>query len=196
MEKKIVIFALSLAMFVLTIDTTIMNVSISTLISDFDTTVTVVQSAITFYALVMASFMITGGKIGDIIGRRKAFRIGMVIYGTGSFLTAISPNVAILFLGWSVLEGLGATLVMPATQTLVTSNYKGTDRAIAYGILGGIAASGVALGPIIGGWLTTTYTWRLAFAGEVIVVIMVLWFSRYILDAPLEEAGKPPNSTL
>jgi MFS family permease len=192
LEKKTVIFALSLAMFVLTIDTTIMNVSISTLISDFDTTVTVVQSAITFYALVMASFMITGGKIGDIIGRRKAFRIGMVIYGTGSFLTAISPNVAILFLGWSVLEGLGATLVMPATQTLVTSNYKGTDRAIAYGILGGIAASGVALGPIIGGWLTTTYTWRLAFAGEVIVVIMVLWFSRYILDAPLE-AGKPPQ---
>lgn len=116
MEKKIVIFALALAMFVLVIDTTIMNVSISTLISDFDTNVTVVQGAITFYALVMASMMITGGKIGDIIGRRKAFRIGMIIYGTGSFLTAISPNILVLFLGWSVLEGLGATLVMPATQ--------------------------------------------------------------------------------
>ncbi|MGB9927614.1 MAG: MFS transporter [Methanosarcina sp.] len=191
MENKIVIFALSLAMFVLVIDTTIMNVSISTLIKDFNTNVTVVQGAITLYALVMASMMITGGKIGDIIGRKKAFRIGMVIYGTGSFLTAVSPNIFVLFLGWSVLEGLGATLVMPATQTLVTSNYKGTDRAIAYGILGGIAASGVALGPIIGGWLTTAYSWRYAFAGEVIVVLVVLWISRYILDAPIEPGKRP-----
>jgi MFS family permease len=147
-EKKIVLLALSLAMFVLVIDTTIMNVSISTLIKDFNTDVTTVQSAITLYALVMASLMITGGKIGDIIGRKKAFRLGLVIYGVGSFLTAVSPSMFVLFLGWSILEGLGATLVMPSIQTLVTSNYSGTDRAFAYGILGGIAASAIALGPI------------------------------------------------
>lgn len=178
-------------MFVLVIDTTIMNVSISTLIEDFDTNVTTVQAAITLYALVMASFMITGGKVGDIIGRKKAFRIGLVVYGTGSLLTSISPTMAVLFLGWSILEGFGATLVMPAIQTLVTSNYSGKDRAFAYGIIGGIVAGAIALGPIIGGWLTTWYTWRLAFAGEVVIVLIVLFLSRNILDAPLETEERP-----
>jgi Arabinose efflux permease len=180
-----------LAMFVLVIDTTIMNVSISTLIVDFNTNVATVQAAITLYSLVMASFMITGGKVGDIIGRKKAFRIGLIIYGTGSFLTAISPTMAVLFIGWSILEGFGATLVMPAIQTLVTSNYSGKDRALAYGILGGIVASAIALGPIIGGWLTTEYTWRLAFGGEVVIVLILLFLSRYILDASLETKEKP-----
>jgi MFS family permease len=178
-------------MFILVIDTTIMNVSISALIEEFNTDVATVQAAITLYALVMASFMITGGKIGDIIGRKKAFRIGLVIYGTGSFLTAVSPTMALLFIGWSILEGFGATLVMPAIQTLVTSNYSGKDRALAYGIIGGIVAGAIALGPIIGGWLTTWYTWRLAFAGEVVIVIIVLILSRYILDAPLETEERP-----
>ncbi len=190
-EKKIVITALVLAMFVLVIDTTIMNVSISTLIKDFHTNVATVQGAITLYALVMASFMITGGKIGDIIGRKRAFRAGLIVYGIGSFLTAISPTMDVLFIGWSILEGIGATLVMPAIQTLVTSNYSGKDRALAYGILGGIVASAIALGPIIGGWLTTKYTWRLAFGGEVVIVLIVLLLSRYILDAPLETEEKP-----
>lgn len=178
-------------MFVLVIDTTIMNVSISTLIKDFDTNVATVQAAITLYSLVMASLMITGGKLGDIIGRKRALRTGLIIYGTGSFLTAISPTMAVLFIGWSILEGLGATLVMPAIQTLVTSNYSGKDRALAYGILGGIVASAIALGPIIGGWLTTEYTWRLAFGGEVVIVLIILLLSRYILDAPLETEEKP-----
>jgi len=178
-------------MFVLVIDTTIMNVSISTLIKDSDTDLATVQAAITLYALLMASFMITGGKIRDIIGRKKAFRIGLIVYGTGSFLTAISPTMAVLFVGWSILEGLGATLVMPPIQTLVTSNYSGKDRALAYGIIGGIVAGAIALGPIIGGWLTTEYTWRLAFAGEVVVVLIVLFLSRYIQDAPLETEEKP-----
>ena len=190
-ERKTVLAALVLAMFVLVIDTTIMNVSISTLIKDFDTDLATVQAAITLYALLMASFMITGGKIGDIIGRKKAFRIGLIVYGTGSFLTAISPTMTVLFVGWSILEGLGATLVMPAIQTLVTSNYSGKDRALAYGIIGGIVAGAIALGPIIGGWLTTEYTWRLAFAGEVVVVLIVLFLSRYIQDAPLETEEKP-----
>lgn len=178
-------------MFVLIIDTTIMNVSISTLIKDFNTNVATVQAAITLYSLVMASLMITGGKLGDIIGRKRAFRTGLIIYGSGSFLTAISPTMAVLFIGWSILEGLGATLVMPAIQTLVTSNYSGKDRALAYGILGGIVASAIALGPIIGGWLTTEYTWRFAFGGEVVIVVIVLLLSRYILDAPLETEEKP-----
>lgn len=191
MSKWTVLVALSLAMFILVIDTTIMNVSISTLIDDFDTTVTIVQGVITMYALVMAAFMITGGKLGDIWGRLLTFRRGLVVYGTGSLITALSPTIGVLFIGWSILEGLGAVLVMPALQTLVTSNYEGADRALAYGLIGGVVASGLALGPIIGGWLTTAYTWRLAFAAEVVIVLIVLWLSRQIRDAPVEPSERP-----
>jgi MFS family permease len=191
MSKWTVLIALSLAMFILVIDTTIMNVSISTLIADFDTTVTTVQGVITMYALVMAAFMITGGKLGDIWGRLRTFRRGLVVYGIGSLITALSPTIGVLFFGWSILEGLGAVLVMPALQTLVTSNYDGADRALAYGVIGGVVASGLALGPIIGGWLTTAYTWRLAFAAEVIIVILVLGLSRQIQDAPLASGERP-----
>lgn len=191
MAKWTVLVALSLAMFILVIDTTIMNVSISALIADFDTDVTTVQAVITMYALVMAAFMITGGKVGDLWGRLSTFRRGLVVYGTGSLITALSPTIGVLFFGWSVLEGLGAVLVMPALQTLVTSNYRGADRALAYGMIGGVVASGLALGPIIGGFLTTAYTWRLAFAGEVVIVIAVLWLSRQILDAPVAPGERP-----
>jgi MFS family permease len=191
MSKWTVLVALSLAMFILVIDTTIMNVSVARLIEDFDTTVTTVQGVITMYALVMAAFMITGGKLGDLWGRLSTFRRGLVVYGTGSLITALSPTIGVLFLGWSVLEGLGAVLVMPALQTLVTSNYQGADRALAYGMIGGVVASGLALGPIIGGFLTTAYTWRLAFAGEVVIVIAVLWLSRQIHDAPLAPGERP-----
>ncbi len=186
MARGTVLPALALAMFVIVIDTTIMNVSISNLIVDLHTNVVGVQFAITLYTLVMATMMITGGKIGDIRGRRRTFRLGLIVFAAGALLTAVAPNLGVLILGWSVIEGLGATLVMPALQTLIQSNFEGRERARAYGTIGGIAAVGVALGPIIGGWLTTTYTWRLAFAGEVVIVLLVLLLSRAITDAPAE----------
>lgn len=186
MKRGTVLPALALAMFVIVIDTTIMNVSISNLIVDLHTNVVGIQFAITLYTLVMATMMITGGKIGDIRGRRRTFRLGLFVFAAGALVTAVAPNLGVLILGWSVLEGLGATLVMPALQTLIQSNFEGQGRARAYGTIGGIAAVGVALGPIVGGWLTTTYTWRLAFAGEAVVVLLVLLLSRAITDAPME----------
>ena len=110
MKKWLPLFALAGAQFIMVLDQSVMNVSISQLVEDFDTTVTTIQSVITLYCLVMAMFMLTGGKIGDIIGRRRAFVIGLVVYGCGSALTAVAPTVAVLTLGWSVLEGLGAAL--------------------------------------------------------------------------------------
>jgi len=178
-------------MFVLVIDTTIMNVSITALIDDLNCEVTEVQAAITLYALVMATMMITGGKIGDIWGRKVAFRRGLVVYGTGSLITALSPTIGVLYFGWSFLEGLGAALVLPALQTLVRSNFEGEDRVLVYGLLGGVSASAIALGPIIGGWMTTEYTWRLAFASEVIIVLIVLLLSKSIIDAVVKPEEKP-----
>ena len=113
------------------------------LVEDFDTTVTTIQGVITLYSLVMAMFMLIGAKIGDIIGRRRAFVIGLVIYAVGSGLTAVSWSVASLTLGWSILEGLGAALVLPALAALIAGNYEGKDRITAYAIIGGIAGAGV-----------------------------------------------------
>ena len=147
--------ALATAQFVMVLDQSVMNVSISALVDDFDTTVTTIQAVITLYCLVMAMFMLTGGKIGDIIGRRRAFVVGLVIYGCGSALTAVAQTVAILTLGWSILEGLGAALVLPAMAALIAGNFEGAERKIAYAVIGGVAGAGIAIGPILGGWATT-----------------------------------------
>ena len=143
---------------------------------------------IALYALVMAGLMLTGGKLGDIWGRRRAFAIGLVIYGTGSALTAASWSVPALMLGWSILEGIGAALVLPALVALVAGSYKGGDRALAYGVLGGVAGAGIAVGPILGGWVTTDFTWRLVFVGEVVVALGIL-----LGDAADPRAGARPG---
>jgi MFS family permease len=183
-RKWLPILVLAAAQFVMVLDTTVMNVAISDVVADLDTTVSQVQLAITLYTLVMAGLMLTGGKLGDILGRRRAFAIGMVIYAAGSTTTALSPNVTVLILGWSGLEGIGAALVIPAIASLTARNYSGADRAIAYGVIGGIAAAGVAAGPLIGGWVTETFTWRYVFAGEVVIIVAILLSLGLIKDAP------------
>ena len=175
--------ALATAQFVMVLDQSVMNVSISTLVKDFDTTVTTIQAVITFYCLVMAMFMLTGAKVGDIIGRRRAFFIGLVIYGCGSALTAVSQSVAVLTLGWSVLEGIGAAMVLPALAALIAGNFAGRERKIAYAVIGGVAGAGIAVGPILGGWFTTELTWRLVFLGEVLLVLFILAMTPRVADA-------------
>ena len=171
MTKWRVLAVLAAAQFLMVLDQAVMNVAISQLVDDFDTTVTTIQAVIALYALVMAGLMLTGGKLGDLSGRRRAFAIGLCIYASGSALTAASWSVPSLMLGWSILEGIGAALVLPALVALVAGNYKGSDRAIAYGVLGGVAGAGIAVGPILGGWVTTELSWRVVFVGEVVVAI-------------------------
>ena len=175
--------ALATAQFVMVLDQSVMNVSISTLVDDFDTTVTTIQAVITLYCLVMAMLILTGAKIGDIIGRRRAFSIGLVIYGLGSALTAVAPTVQILTLGWSILEGIGAALVLPALAALIAGNYEGSSRKIAYAVIGGVAGAGIAVGPILGGWATTELSWRVVFVGEVVLVLFILGMTRLVNDS-------------
>jgi EmrB/QacA subfamily drug resistance transporter len=182
-----VLGVLSAAQFLMVLDQSVMNVSISQLVADFDTTVTTIQAVITLYSLVMAALMITGGKLGDLWGRRRTFIVGLVIYACGSLLTALSWSVPTLALGWSVLEGVGAAMVLPALVALTAGNYTGKARATAYGVLGGVAGAGIAVGPILGGWVTTNLTWRLVFAGEVVIVIAILLSMRLIREAEAEE---------
>ncbi|MCO5316950.1 MAG: MFS transporter [Microthrixaceae bacterium] len=182
--------ALGLAQFVMVLDQAVMNVSISQLVEDFDTTVSTIQGVITFYSLVMAMLMLTGGKVGDIIGRRRAFVVGLVIYGCGSALTAVAGSVAVLTIGWSVLEGIGAALVLPALAALIAGNYEGKQRGVAYAIIGGVAGAGIAVGPIVGGWATTELTWRVVFVGEVVLVLTILALTAKVGDA-IREGAKP-----
>ena len=163
MNRRLPLVALAGAQFIMVLDQSVMNVSISQLVAEFDTTVTVIQAVITLYCLVMAMLMLTGGKIGDIIGRRRAFVIGLVIYACGSGLTAVSQTVAQLTLGWSILEGIGAALVLPAMAALIAGNFEGRERKAAYAVIGGVAGAGIAIGPILGGWATT----ELSMAGRV-----------------------------
>ncbi len=183
-SKNVVLAILSAAMFIYVIDTTIMNVSISALVEDLGTTVGQVQAAITLYTLTMAAFMLTGGKLGDIWGSKRAFRIGLVIYGIGTTVTALAPTIGFVMVGWSILEGLGSALIVPAINTLVRANFTGIKRASAYGTLFGVAAAGAAFGPLIGGWLTANLSWRYAFAGEAVIVVLVLLTSGLLIDAP------------
>jgi MFS family permease len=185
MRNRTTILILGAAQFIMVLDTTVMNVSISQVVSDLDTTVSAVQLAITAYALVMAAFMLTGAKLGDMYGRRRIFSIGLGVYGAGSLITALSPNIGVLLLGWSGVEGLGACLVIPAIAALTAANYTGKERALAFAMLGGIAGAGVAAGPLIGGFVTSALSWRVVFASETVVVVGVLLFGvRRIKDSP------------
>ena len=183
MKRRWPLVALAGAQFIMVLDQSVMNVSISQLVADFDTTVTTIQAVITLYCLVMAMLMLTGGKIGDIIGRRRAFVIGLVIYACGSALTAVSQTVAQLALGWSILEGIGAALVLPAMAALIAGNFEGKERKVAYAVIGGVAGAGIAIGPIVGGWATTMLSWRAVFLGEVVIVLGILVMVRFVADA-------------
>jgi EmrB/QacA subfamily drug resistance transporter len=187
---SMVLLTLASAQFLMTLDTSVMNVSIATVAKDVGTTVTGIQGAITAYTLVMASLMITGAKIGAMIGRKRAFAIGCVIYGCGSFTTSIAPNLPVLLFGWSFLEGVGAALILPAIVALVAGNFPTERRPAAYGLVAAAGAIAVALGPLIGGLFTTYFSWRWVFAGEVLIVIGILILARRIADAPPEKRPK------
>ncbi|HET6713533.1 MAG TPA: MFS transporter [Actinomycetota bacterium] len=188
-----VLLTLCAGQFLMALDSSVMNVSIATVADDLDTTVTGIQTAIVLYTLVMAMLMVTGGKIGSIIGRRRAFTIGLVIYCSGSLTTAFSPNLGVLLLGWSLLEGIGAALIMPAIVALVAGNFPADGRPRAYGLIGAAGAIAIAVGPLIGGLATTYASWRWVFVGEVVVGAGIFLFSRRIAAEPVEN---PPHLDL
>jgi EmrB/QacA subfamily drug resistance transporter len=184
------IVILGAAQFVMVLDSSVMNVSISQIVADLGTTIQGVQLAITAYTLVMAALMLAGAKLGDILGRDRAFALGLAIYGLGSLTTSLSPNLTVLLIGWSLIEGIGAALVVPAIVSLVASTYTGRQRALGFAIVGAVAGAAIAAGPLIGGWVTTELSWRYVFAGETVVVAAILLVRRR-LGAPVRPAHRP-----
>nr|WP_243687192.1 MFS transporter [Methanobacterium formicicum] len=151
-----VVLIACMAIFIIVLDSSAMNVAISTLVVELNTTVSIIQGIIAIYALIIASFMLLGSKIQDILGRKKTFLMGLIIYACGTITATMSINAGMLLLGWAILEGVGAAMILPATTTIVGSSYKGKDRVTAFGIWGGIAAVGAAVGPIVGGFSLPT----------------------------------------
>ena len=186
----IVLMTLVAGQFVMALDTTVMNTAIATVAKDVGTTVTGIQTAITLYTLVMASLMITGGKVGQLIGRKGRLRSGAIIDACGSLTTALLQNLTVLMIGWSGLEGLGVVLIMPAIVALVASNFGKPDRPRAYGLVAAAGAIAAALGPLVGGLFTTYASWRWVFAGEVVIVLVILVLTRRMKDTPAEEGAR------
>ena len=177
-----VLFVVSLSLFIIGLDSTFMNVAMMYLVKDLHTTLGNVQSIIAVYTLVMGCFVLFGAKMQDVIGRKRTFLTGAIIYGIGTVIAATSLNSSMLLLGWSIIEGFGAALMLPATSAIITSTYSGPRRTFALGFTATVFTVSVAIGPLLGGFLTTFYSWRWGFGLETIVVLAILLLSRHLLN--------------
>src|SRR5215213_9879781 len=175
---------LAMAMFVFVIDTSLMNVSISAVVDDLDTTVRGVQSAVTLEALVSAAFILIGSKVGDLFGRKRAYMTGLILYALGALAMLFAQGLAAIIVFWAVIGGLGASLYLPAMQSLIHGNFEGKMRAKVYALIGASAAIAAAIGPLLGGFLTTLLSWRVGFLLEAVIIAGVLSGSGLIRDVP------------
>jgi EmrB/QacA subfamily drug resistance transporter len=175
---------LAMAMFVLVVDTSLMNVSISAVVHDLDTTASGVQSAIALEALVSAAFILIGSKIADLIGRKRAYILGLLGYAVGALSMTLAQSLLPIIIFWAVIGGLGASLLLPSMQSLIHGNFSGPMQRKAYALVGAAAAIAAAVGPLLGGFVTTYLSWRVAFFGEVVIIAIVLAGSRLVRDVP------------
>ena len=173
---------LSLALAIILIDSTLLNVALKTLIVDLHTTLQKLQWVISAYSLILAAMTVTGGRMGDLFGRKRMFIAGAITFVAGAVVASMAHSFGVLLLGESIIEGIGAALMMPATASLLVACYKGHDRALAFGIWGAVAAAATAIGPIVGGFLTTHYSWRWGFRINVVVVAILLAGSPFVKD--------------
>jgi MFS family permease len=172
---------IAMVMFIIALDTTMLNVAIPNIVEDLGTTTSAVQSAVALYSLVMAALMVGAGRLGDILGSKKLYFMALAVFGVGTLTATFAPNVAVLIVGWSVLEGVGAAALIPLSVAMISLNYQGPRRVAAFGIVGGFQAVAAATGPIVGGFLATNLSWRVAFGFEAVVVLVVAALMRYVV---------------
>jgi EmrB/QacA subfamily drug resistance transporter len=175
---------LAAAMFVLVVDTSLMNVSISAVVRDLGTTVSGVQSAIALEALVSAAFILIGGKVGDLIGRKRAYVLGLLGYAVGALAMALAQSLTAVIIFWAVVGGIGASLLLPAMQSLIHGNFEGAAQKQVYALVGAAAAIAAAVGPLLGGFITTYLSWRVGFLLEVVIIAVVLSCIKLVRDVP------------
>jgi EmrB/QacA subfamily drug resistance transporter len=174
---------LTLALAIIIIDTTLINVSLRTIVVDLHTTVHSLQWVITGYALTLSAFTIAGGRLGDLFGRKRMFMLGAVTFACGSLTAATAHSVLQLMIGASFIEGLGAAMMLPATASLLLATFQGRERAIAFGVWGGVAGAAASIGPLLGGYLTTYYSWHYGYGINIAIVTVLLLFSWLVVDS-------------
>src|SRR3954469_12185961 len=175
---------LAMAMFVLVVDTSIMNVSISAVVHDLDTTVSGVQSAIALEALVSAAFILIGSKFGDLFGRQPAYVLGLSGYAIGAIAMTLAQSLTVVIVFWALIGGIGASLLLPSMQSLIHGNFEGAAQRQVYALVGAAAAIAAAVGPLLGGFITPYLSWRVAFGLEAVVIAIVLSGIGLIRDVP------------
>ena len=175
---------LAAAMFVLVVDTSLMNVSISAVVQDLGTTVSGVQSAIALEALVSAAFILISSKIGDLFGRKRAFIVGLIGYAIGAAAMVLANTLLPVIIFWAILGGLGASLLLPSMQSLIHGNFEGAAQRRVYALVGAAAAIAAAVGPLLGGFITTFLSWRVGFALEIVVIAVVLSGMGMVKEVP------------
>lgn len=175
---------LAMAMFVLVVDTSLMNVSISAVVRDLGTTVSGVQSAIALEALVSAAFILIGSKTGDLIGRKLAYILGLLAYAVGALAMTLAQSLTAVIVFWALIGGVGASLLLPAMQSLIHGNFQGDAQRRVYALVGAAAAIAAAVGPLLGGFITTYLSWRVGFLLEVLIIAVVLSGIKLVRDVP------------
>src|SRR5688572_110874 len=183
MNRRLAVL-LAMAMFVLVVDTSIMNVSISAVVRDLGTTVSGVQSAIALEALVSAAFILNGSKVGDLIGRKRAYVLGLLGYAIGATAMTLAQNLVAIIVFWAIIGGIGASLLLPSMQSLIHGNFEGAAQKRVYALVGASAAIAAAVGPLIGGLVTTVWSWRVGFALEAVIIGVVLLGLGLVRDVP------------
>jgi MFS family permease len=183
MNRRLAVL-LAMAMFVLVVDTSIMNVSISAVVRDLETTVSGVQSAIALEALVSAAFILIGSKVGDLIGRKRAYVLGLLGYAIGATAMTLAQNLFAIIVFWAIIGGIGASLLLPSMQSLIHGNFEGAAQKRVYALVGAAAAIAAAVGPLLGGFITTFLSWRIAFLLEVVIIGVVLSGIKMVHDVP------------
>ena len=187
-----------MAMFVLVVDTSIMNVSISAVVEDLDTTVSGVQSAIALEALVSAAFILIGSKIGDLYGRKRAYILGLLGYAIGAIAMTLTQTLLPVIIFWAIIGGLGASLLLPAMQSLIHGNFEGAAQMKTYALVGAATGIAAAVGPLLGGFITTYLSWRVGFFLEFVIIAIVLLNIKLVKDVPYtgprEIDGAAPSS--
>ena len=175
---------LAMAMFVLVVDTSLMNVSISSVVRDLDTTTSGVQAIIALEALVSAAFILIGSKIGDLYGRKRAYVLGLLAYALGALSMTLAQTIVPVIIFWAIFGGLGASLLLPSMQSLIHGNFEGSFRKKVYALVGASAAIAAAVGPLLGGFITTYMSWRVGFGLEVVIIAVVLSGIKLVRDVP------------
>ncbi len=172
--------ALALSIFITALDSVMLPVATTNITGDLGVPVSGIQAAFALFSLAAAATYLTGGKLGDIYGRKQIYRTGLILYSLGIIAAMIAPNLLVLIAGWSIVRGIGMGLLLPSVFGLILANYAGPQRAVAFGVIGATAPTGAIVGPLLMGWMATHLHWRAVFIIDLILIAGVLLLIRLI----------------